>query len=54
MADAEAIETEFAALKKAGNVAVIGEIGTQYVGVSPDGPRLEPLWLTGHRLSRQD
>ena len=50
MADAKAIETDFAALKKAGNVAVIGEIGTQYVGVSSDSPKLEPLWTAAETL----
>lgn len=50
MGDAKAIETDFAPLKKAGNVVVIGEIGTQYAGVSPDSPKLEPLWTAAEAL----
>jgi predicted TIM-barrel fold metal-dependent hydrolase len=50
MADARAIETDFAALKKAGDVAVIGEIGTQYAGVGPDSPKLEPLWTAAEAI----
>jgi predicted TIM-barrel fold metal-dependent hydrolase len=50
MTDAKAIETEFAALKKAGDVVVIGEITTQYAGVSPDSPKLEPLWTAAEAL----
>lgn len=50
MGDAMAIEADFGALKKAGNVAVIGEITTQYAGVSPDSPKLEPLWTAAEAL----
>ncbi len=48
--DAKMIEADFAALKKAGDVAVIGEIGTQYGGIAPDSPKLEPLWTAAEAL----
>jgi predicted TIM-barrel fold metal-dependent hydrolase len=35
---------ELAQLKKDGRIAVLGELGFQYEGISPDDPRLEPLW----------
>lgn len=42
------IPADFAAdlgqLKKDGKIAVLGELGFQYEGISPDDPRLEPLW----------
>jgi predicted TIM-barrel fold metal-dependent hydrolase len=36
--------TELGQLKKDGRIAVLGELGFQYEGISPDDPRLEPLW----------
>lgn len=44
MADAKAMAASFAALKAKGEIAVIGEIGSQYEGIAPDSPTLEPLW----------
>lgn len=44
MSDDKAMTAAFSAAKKAGDIAVIGEIGTQYVGIAPDSPKLEPLW----------
>lgn len=35
---------ELAQSKKDGGIAVLGELGFQYEGISPDDPRLEPLW----------
>lgn len=35
---------ELAELKTGGGIAVLGELGFQYEGLSPDDPRLEPLW----------
>jgi hypothetical protein len=35
---------ELGQLKKDGRIAVLGELGFQYEGISPDDPRLEPLW----------
>lgn len=48
--DAKAMVASFAPLKKAGDVAVIGEVGTQYAGISPDSPKLEPLWTAAEAL----
>jgi predicted TIM-barrel fold metal-dependent hydrolase len=50
MTNAAAMQTDFAALKKAGDVAVIGEIGTQYLGIGPDSLKLEPLWTAAEAL----
>ena len=50
MADAKAFEVDFAELKKADKVTVIGEIGTQYAGIGPDSPKLEPLWTAAEAL----
>lgn len=44
MADAAAMTADFTKSKAAGEIAVIGEIGTQYLGIAPDSPKLEPLW----------
>jgi len=40
----EAFGKELPLLKKEGRIAVLGELGFQYEGISPDDPRLEPLW----------
>jgi len=48
--DAKAMIADFAALKAKGDVAVIGEIGTQYEGVAPDSPKLEALWTAAESL----
>jgi len=48
--DGPAMLAAFAAAKKAGDIAVIGEIGTQYAGISPDSPKLEPLWSMAEAL----
>ena len=37
-------------LKEAGDLAVLGEIGTQYIGVTPDDPRMEPFWQMAEDL----
>lgn len=50
MGDAKKMEAAFARAKKSGDVAVIGEIGAQYDGISPDSPKLEPLWVTAEAL----
>jgi predicted TIM-barrel fold metal-dependent hydrolase len=48
--DAKALEADFGALKKAGDVVMIGELGTQYAGIGPDSPKLEPLWTAAEAL----
>jgi predicted TIM-barrel fold metal-dependent hydrolase len=50
MGDAKAIEADFGVLKKRGDVAVIGEITSQYAGIGPDSPKLEPLWTAAEAL----
>jgi predicted TIM-barrel fold metal-dependent hydrolase len=37
-------------LHKAGRLQVLGELGFQYDGVSPDDPRLEPYWSLAEEL----
>jgi predicted TIM-barrel fold metal-dependent hydrolase len=37
-------------LYKAGRLKVIGEIGTQYEGVTPNDPRLEAIWSVAEEL----
>jgi predicted TIM-barrel fold metal-dependent hydrolase len=37
-------------LHAAGNLDVIGEMTTQYEGVEPDDPRLEPYWALAEKL----
>lgn len=39
-----ALTAELAKAKAAGQIAVVGELGLQYEGVSPDDPKMEPLW----------
>lgn len=34
----------------AGTLAVLGEITTQYAGIAPDDPRLEPFWALAEEL----
>lgn len=38
------------ALAKSGRIKLIGELTTQYEGVSPDDPRLEPYWALAEEL----
>ena len=38
------------ALQKAGRLAVLAEITTQYGGIAPDDPRLEPYWKLAEEL----
>ncbi len=38
------------ALAKSGQIKLIGEVLTQYEGVSPDDPRLEPYWALAEEL----
>jgi predicted TIM-barrel fold metal-dependent hydrolase len=45
-ADLEAIRRE----AKAGRLAMIGEVTSQYMGVKPDDPRMEPLWRLAEEL----
>ncbi|AMS30039.1 MAG TPA: metal-dependent hydrolase [Hyphomonadaceae bacterium] len=35
---------EFAEAKAAGIITMIGELGTQYIGIAPNDPRMEPIW----------
>ncbi len=49
MSDAPSIAS-LRALHKAGMLKVIGEIGTQYDGVAPGDPRLEPYWELAEEL----
>lgn len=37
-------------LHSAGNLAVFGEVTTQYAGIAPDDPRLEPYWALAEEL----
>lgn len=45
-ADLDLIRKEHAA----GRLVAIGEIGTQYAGISPDDPRMEPIWALAEEL----
>ncbi|MFN3435162.1 MAG: amidohydrolase family protein [Sphingomonas sp.] len=38
------------ALAKAGRIRMLGEITTQYEGIGPDDPRLEPYWALAEEL----
>jgi predicted TIM-barrel fold metal-dependent hydrolase len=38
------------ALHSAGDLAVLGEVTTQYAGIAPDDPRLEPYWALAEEL----
>lgn len=38
------------AMKAAGDLAVLGEVGTQYRGIAPDDPRLAPFWKMAEDL----
>lgn len=40
---------ELAGLKKDGKILVLGELGFQYDGISPDDPRLEALWAAAEK-----
>jgi len=40
----DALTAELAKAKAAGQIAVVGELGLQYDGISPDDPRMEPIW----------
>ena len=37
-------------LHRDGRLAVLGEVTTQYAGVAPDDPRLEPVWALAEEL----
>jgi predicted TIM-barrel fold metal-dependent hydrolase len=37
-------------LHKAGRLAVLGEIGSQYAGIAPDDSRMEPYWALAEEL----
>lgn len=39
-----------AALHAAGDLDVLGEVTTQYQGILPDDPRLEPFWALAEKL----
>lgn len=39
-----------AALHAAGALDVLGEVATQYQGIAPDDPRLEPYWALAEKL----
>ena len=38
------------AMKQAGELVVLGEVGTQYRGISPDDPRMQPFWKMAEDL----
>jgi hypothetical protein len=38
------LAAELAGAKAKGDIAVLGELGFQYEGISPDDPKLEPIW----------
>lgn len=38
------------AMKASGDLAVLGEIAPQYMGIAPDDPRLEPFWALAEEL----
>lgn len=40
----DSLTREVAAVKAAGNIAVLGELGLQYDGMAPNDPRMEPIW----------
>lgn len=44
MPPTDALTAELAKTKAAGQIAVIGELGLQYDGISPDDPKMEPIW----------
>jgi predicted TIM-barrel fold metal-dependent hydrolase len=37
-------------LHKAGRLAVLGEVGSQYAGIAPDDKRMEPYWALAEEL----
>jgi predicted TIM-barrel fold metal-dependent hydrolase len=37
-------------LHKAGRLAVLGEVGSQYAGIAPDDSRMEPYWALAEEL----
>ena len=45
-----AVLAEVRRLHAAGQLAMIGEVGTQYSGIAPNDPRLEPLWALAEEL----
>lgn len=49
MSDAPPID-RIRQLAKSGEIRMLGEIGTQYEGVGPDDPRLEPYWAVAEEL----
>jgi uncharacterized protein len=40
----------FREMHRAGRLAVLGEVTTQYAGIAPDDPRLEPFWAMAEEL----
>lgn len=44
------VEGEFAALKAAGDIAAVGELGWQYDGIAPNDPRAEAIWAMAEKL----
>jgi predicted TIM-barrel fold metal-dependent hydrolase len=38
------------AMHQAGTLEILGEVGTQYAGIAPDDPRLEPYWALAEEL----
>ena len=38
------------ALRAGGNLDVIAEVTTQYAGIAPDDPRMEPMWALAEQL----
>jgi predicted TIM-barrel fold metal-dependent hydrolase len=46
----EANPAALRALHAAGELAVLGEVTTQYAGIAPDDPRLEPYWALAEEL----
>lgn len=50
MADPKLMLANYRKLKQAGEVMLIGEVVTQYFGISPDSPALEGLWSVAEEL----
>lgn len=42
--NAKGLRANLIAAKARGELAVIGEVGAQYMGIAPNDPRLEPMW----------
>ena len=50
MSKPKAMLDDFGKAQKAGQLAVIGELGFQYDGIAPNDPRLENLWAAAEAL----